>query len=951
MLAFSAGLTAASPDMEDTLDKYLDDTKTYDISILATLGLTDEDITKLEELEQIEKAYGVQNKDYIIEMAGKEYVAQIIEYNENVNTPYLVQGRMPENNTECLIEKEFLEYNKYNIGDKIIIKTDEEEVVQKELTIVGICESSLYISNERGNTSLGTGTVNCYIFAKDIFNFDYYTTIYAKVKGAQELETYKDEYENLVEQVENKIKEIQTERENARYNELVGEAQSKLDEEKAKFEQEKADAQAKIDDAQNKINNGENEINVNQNKLNTAKRDLETQMAQAEQLIAEAQAQITENEAALEALKQSEQAATEEGQLQIAQMEQAISVAKTQLEAQKQEVENSRISANNEINNSQAQINSAKAELETARQELETAKQEYDTKIADAEKKIADAQKEIDDIEKNKWYIQTRDDNTGYSSILQAIESIQNLATIFPIVFYAIAVLTSLTSMTRMIEEERTEIGTLKALGYSNLSILSKYISYASIACILGGLIGMSICFYLFPTIIWNTYGLLYKVPNLMTPFRFEYGIIGLGIAYICIVGATLIVSIRELKEMPANLMRPKAPKSGKRVLLEKIKIIWNHLSFSRKVTVRNLFRYKKKSLMTIIGIAGCTALILVGFGIRDSITQIVDKQYGTIHTYDSMIYVDNDVDTTIESLKQNSEITNIVKVTAETGEIEKNGTKKSINIIVPEDTKEFETVCKLYDVEEQEVHLEDNGIIITEKIAELLDIHEGEEITLILSGTQEYKFKVQKIVKNYINHYAYISKATYNQVIGDTDVNVLWTNLADLSKEEQDALVEKILQNDNITSITMLETMIETVNDMLGALDYVIVILILSSAILAFTVLYNLANINISERKREIATLKVLGFYDREVDAYINRESIIFTIIGIIVGLIIGYFLTHFIIATCETESFRFIRQVHPLSYLYSILITATFSIIVNFIIHFSLKKINMIESLKSIE
>ena len=210
MLAFSAGLTAASPDMEDTLDKYLDDTKTYDISILATLGLTDEDITKLEELEQIEKAYGVQNKDYIIEMAGKEYVAQIIEYNENVNTPYLVKGRMPENNTECLIEKEFLEYNKYNIGDKIIIKTDEEEVVQKELTIVGICESSLYISNERENTSLGTGTVNCYIFAKDIFNFDYYTTIYAKVKGAQELEINKKEYEDLIEQAKNKIEGIKT---------------------------------------------------------------------------------------------------------------------------------------------------------------------------------------------------------------------------------------------------------------------------------------------------------------------------------------------------------------------------------------------------------------------------------------------------------------------------------------------------------------------------------------------------------------------------------------------------------------------------------------------------------------------------------------------------------------------------------------------------------------------
>lgn len=674
-------------------------------------------------------------------------------------------------------------------------------------------------------------------------------------------------------------------------------------------------------------------------------------MAQAEQLIANAENEITQNEASLEALKQSDQASTEEGQIQIAQMEQAINAAKAELETRKQELENSRLSANNEINNSQAQINSAKAELETARQELETAKQEYDTKIADAQAKIDEAQQEIDEIEKNKWYIQTRDDNTGIASIIQAIESIQNLATVFPIVFYAIAVLTSLTSMTRMIEEERTEIGTLKALGYSNTSILFKYMNYASIACILGGLIGMSICFYLFPTIIWNTYGLLYKVPDLMTPFRIDNGIIGLGIAFICIVGATFVVCIRELKEMPANLMRPRAPKAGKRVLLEKIKIIWDHISFSKKVTVRNLFRYKKKSLMTIIGIAGCTALILVGFGIRDSITQIVEKQYETIHTYDSMIYVKNDVEGVVENLKQNSEITNIVKVTAETGEIEKNGDKKAINIIVPENTQEFETVCKLYDLNSQEVHLEDNGIIITEKIAELLNIQEGEEITLILSEGQEYKFKVQKIVKNYINHYAYISKATYNQIIGQADINVLWVNLQDLTKEEEDELVAKILQNENITSVTMLETMIETVDDMLGALDYIIVILILSSAILAFTVLYNLATINISERKRELATLKVLGFYDREVDAYISRESIIFTIIGTVIGLVVGYFLTHFIITTCETEGFRFIRQIKPISYVYAIAITVAFSFIVNFIIHFTLKKINMIESLKSIE
>ena len=586
------------------------------------------------------------------------------------------------------------------------------------------------------------------------------------------------------------------------------------------------------------------------------------------------------------------------------------------------------------------------AKVEEA-QELKTCQKEHKELVEQAKNKI----KEINNSEINKWYIQTRDDNTGYNSLLQAIESITNLARVFPVVFYAIAVLISLTSMTRMVEEERSEIGTLKALGYSNRSIISKYITYASIACILGGIVGMSICFYLFPTIIWTTYGLLYKVPNLITAFRFEDGIMGLGIAFICIVGATFVVCRKELTEMPANLMRPKAPKSGKRVLLERIKIIWNHLSFSRKVTVRNLFRYKKKSMMTIIGITGCTALILAGFGLRDSIRQIVTNQYQKIHKYNAMVYVNGNIDNVIEDLNQNNEITNIVKLKAETGEVEKNGIKKSINIIVPENTEEFASLCTLTDMDSQEVKLEDNGVIVTEKVAEMLDIQEGEEVTLILNNGVDYKFKVQKIVENYINHYVYISNATYKKVIGEYDTNVLWLNLEDLSQEEQDALSEKMLQNSNIASVTMLDDMIETVDNMLGALDYVIVVLIVSSAILALTVLYNLANVNISERKREIATLKVLGFYDKEVDSYISRESIIFTIIGIMLGLGLGYFLTNFIITTCEVESFRFARQIKPISYVYAATITAVFSWIVDFIIHFTLKKIDMIESLKSVE
>jgi len=297
------------------------------------------------------------------------------------------------------------------------------------------------------------------------------------------------------------------------------------------------------------------------------------------------------------------------------------------------------------------------------------------------------------------------------------------------------------------------------------------------------------------------------------------------------------------------------------------------------------------------------------------------------------------------------TQITGIVNIAAETGEIKNDNIQESTNIIIPENKEDFEEVCTLYDRNSQEVKLEDEGIIVTDKLAEMLAIEEGNTVTLLLNNGKEYKFKVQNIVKNYINHYVYISKETYENTVGEAETNLLWINTVNLNEEEQNDLSEKILKNDNVASVTMLGTLIETINDMLKSLDYVIVILIIASAILALTVLYNLANVNISERKREIATLKVLGFYDKEVDSYISRESIIFTIIGIAIGLIGGYFLTNFIITTCEISDFRFIKEIEPLSYLYAALITAGFSWIVDFIVHFTLKKIDMIESLKSVE
>ena len=397
--------------------------------------------------------------------------------------------------------------------------------------------------------------------------------------------------------------------------------------------------------------------------------------------------------------------------------------------------------------------------------------------------------------------------------------------------------------------------------------------------------------------------------------------------------------------------MRPKSPKMGKKVILEKIPFIWKRLNFSSKTTVRNVFRYKKRALMTIIGISGCTALILAGFGLRDSIKDIAEYQYGRVFEYDLVVSL-NKEDEELVNLVKNSDIVESVSLTDSlSGSISAEGIKRDTSIIVVENTEDFKNVANLRDIDSGNIiDLSNEGVLISDKLASLLEIEKGENITLTDSDNNEFEYKVLGIVENYIGHYVYINKDLYESKENDFNINTLFIKYKE-GNNDNEAFEEMLLDDNSVTSITVVENSLEHVRDLLKSLDLVVMILIVSSALLAFVVLYNLANVNISERVREIATLKVLGFYDKEVDNYINRESIILTCIGILIGLIAGVFLTGFVISTCETENMRFARNILVHSYIYSILITSVFSIIVNFATHFVLKKINMVESLKSIE
>ena len=466
----------------------------------------------------------------------------------------------------------------------------------------------------------------------------------------------------------------------------------------------------------------------------------------------------------------------------------------------------------------------------------------------------------------------------------------------------------------------------------------------------------MSLGFILLPKIIWMMYKMMYVMPEIQISFNIYYAILGLGIASICIIGATLYSVIKSLKNLPAVLMRPKSPKMGKRVLLEKIPFIWKRLSFTRKVTVRNIFRYKKRFFMTIIGICGCTALITAGFGIRDSIRIILPNQYGNVFNYDMQISLKTNVK---EQSKQDliNELNNIEttkqisEVYYTSGKLTNKNNNEDVQIIVPKDAQTINNMIKMKDIKTgEQINIEKAEICITDKVAQLLNVKKGDNIALKINDVEK-NVTISNILENYVYHYVYMSKDTYEQLYDNYNTNTLLVNNKEITKEQEEEISKKIMAKEDVGGVLLTSSIMGMLDDTMKSLNYVVIILIISAGLLAFVVLYNLSNVNISERIRELATIKVLGFYDKEVYSYVTRETVILTIIGILLGLVSGYFLNFYIMQTCEINILRFSKIVTPISYIYSILITIVFTVIVNIVTYFSLKKIDMIESIKSVE
>jgi putative ABC transport system permease protein len=632
-----------------------------------------------------------------------------------------------------------------------------------------------------------------------------------------------------------------------------------------------------------------------------------------------------------------------------------------------------------ELTDGLSQISDAKSSLEDARSRLddakatiaenaqkladgkisyEDAKKEAAEKLADARQEIEDGQADLDTLEMPKWYIWGRDKNISYSSFTANIDKLNAITTVFPIFFFLVAALVVSTTMTRMVEEERLQIGTMKALGYSAKTIMQKYILYALAASVSGTLVGLAVGFKAFPSIIWSAYEMMYYMPAIATPWRLSQALFSGGTLTVLSLLVTALTCRSSLSETPAALMLPRAPKAGKRILLERITPLWRHFPFSWKVTCRNLFRYKKRFWMTVIGVAGCTSLLIAGFGISDSLNAIITKQYEDIFHYDLMTVVTEEDALTQGAVQEYlfdnpSVFSDSLAVSIQSTRQEIKNGEADVYLMIPKDLSSFESFVDLHErVSRKATPLQEDGIIITEKLAKTLGIQAGDSITLQNEDEEKASFTVTGVCEHYVSNYVYMSAATYEAGFQKAPVyNAALSKMPDDSQTVRDQVSAVLLDNDHVASLTFTADNVKQVLNMLNSIDAVVVLIIVCAAGLAFVVLYNLSNINVAERVKEIATIKVLGFYDREVDSYVNRESYALTGIGIFFGIFGGIALHKFVITTVEVDAVMFGRSLRPVSFLYAVLLTLLFSIIVSLVIGRSLKKVSMVESMKAPE
>jgi putative ABC transport system permease protein len=789
----------------------------------------------------------------------------------------------------------------------------------------------------------------------------------------------------------------------------LADGQKKLDEEKATADRELAAALDKLESAKADIASGSESLRTRQAELDAQKTTGENQLQSAlndlngkQSALDEAFAAYSTARTALDAqlltwnalpvdVRQTmpdKAKELEEAQQQLDAQKQALDAQHAALTAGLNELAAQKTALEQQLADAQAQLDAGAKSLQEARAQYDAGLEEYERQKTDADKQLADAQAQLDDaareiadsaaklaegmekiaqgeadvkdaeakiadIKPCQWYVEDRSANLGYDSFRQDADRMGALGNVFPILFFAVAVLVCLTTMTRMVDEKRSEIGAYKALGHSRMTTAGKFVYYSLVAAVLGVTGGLAFGTLLFPQFIFKAYSIMYSLPPLQTPVQLGVCAISAAVALLCTVGATVAASVASLRETPASLLLPKAPEPGKRVLLEYITPLWNRMSFFAKVSARNIFRYKKRLFMTLFGIAGCTALIVTGFGLRDSILNIADKQFGELFKYDLQVVMTEQppLEDIASTLRNDANVADYLFEESTTADAVNSSGIQSVHVVVPEDAATLTGFITLrHRSDWSAVRLPDDGAVITEKFAQLLDLTIGD--TFIIDSDGRHTVEVADITENYVYHYVYMSPDYYRRVFGrDMSPNQLLIQLRDASVDSADTVSATLLKESGVAYVAHFKSIAKSFRDSMNSVNAVVVIILVSAGLLALVVLYNLTNINITERARELATIKVLGFYDREVSWYIFRENTILTVIGVLVGLLGGKLLHGWLVKTIELSFVMFGREAKPLSYVFAALLTAAFAVAVNIIGHRHMKRINMVESLKTNE
>lgn len=976
------GLTVTTPDMLAAGENYLEENKLYDLRLVSTIGYDDEAVETLNEQDGVQIAEGEIYTDFLaVEENGEESVLRAHSMLWKLNQTVVTAGRKPTAGNECMVDAQA--YGKDALGMTIRVSENNDEDTADmfrytEYTIVGLCNSSYYVNYERGTTSLGSGRLKGFVYIpKDGFNTDYYTDIYVFLEDRYEL--YSQEYDDAVDAAVDWAEPLAEELAQERYLTLKEDAQWQIEdgerqlaENRAEAESEFADARQELEDAEQEIADGQQEIDDGWAEIADARQEIEDNratLAESRQELEDGQTELADGESEL--ADQRTAAADLDDEDERENMEAGLDLAEAQLRGNEAQLEaglglanmgQAQLEAGEEqIARNEERLREAEADLADAREELDDGWAEYEENLqsfeeqmAEAEADLEDARQELADLKEPDTYVLTRDENIGYACYESDSSIVKGIAGVFPVFFFLVAALVCMTTMARMVEEQRTQIGVLKALGYGKGRIMGKYLFYSGSAALIGCLIGFFVGSWLFPTVIWFAYGIMYQMGDFVILLDWRLAAVSLAVAILCSMGTTWATCRYELSDVAAQLMRPKAPKSGKRIFLEKIPFLWNHMSFLVKVSARNIFRYKQRFFMMVFGIGGCTALLLTGFGVKDSISGIIDNQYGEIQINDlnvtfSDAYAQEDRTEYEEVMGQIAEGYTISY--EESADLLHEDETESVTLVVPQKPEEMGAYLDLHTESGESIPWPGEGeTVLTAKLAEKSGLSVGDEAVLEDEDGNSLTVTVSGISENYIYNYAYLSPETWTAQTGEEpEYQTSYVNM----KEGQDIheASAAIMNCDGIASVTAYEDMRTRFGSMMESMDYVVLVIIVCAGALAFIVLYNLTNINITERLREIATIKVLGFYRNETASYVFRENLILTGLGILAGLVMGKYLHSFVMSQIDIDMITFDVHIAPMSILYSIILTFVFAVFVCGVMNRKLDAINMAESMKSIE